>query len=60
MQFSAVICCGLIEAVRAARPWTAAGPFSAVICCGLIEAEMTSDMPLRSALVFRSDMLRPH
>ena len=60
LGFSAVICCGLIEA--RAEPTRAAPSrwFSAVICCGLIEARGGSGGLGRVSKVFRSDMLRPH
>ena len=46
MEFSAVICCGLIEVTpdmekeALTKHW-----FSAVICCGLIEVAMVCDRP---------------
>ena len=59
-MFSAVICCGLIEAPN--RWWSARTlfMFSAVICCGLIEARIPALNIGTAAAVFRSDMLRPH
>ena len=41
-EFSAAICCGLIEAGRRAGDRQPGSGFSAAICCGLIEAQISS------------------
>ena len=59
-EFSAVICCGLIEAADTNASIASRVGFSAVICCGLIEASLADEILDVRADVFRSDMLRPH